>query len=1802
MLHNFSQVNKTLGACICILRIFSSEPQVTVELKHAETVGELRDQDLFNGNEDPEVPCEITGMNTLLHAPIQTSLQQTECCDAKTDQEWNKMNRTLIFSEENEMDITSGHTYDIRIFQETDKTKKINLKSFSADLKSEKEASQINEFTFFTDPTKMKDTSLSQQMMNTENAPKIDFGDFLKSMKSVNTLPAGVPERNICSSEENVYSHLHEESCNTTTSSGALKDNRQNHIPSIFSNKTAVTLASKQLACGQKDVGMIITNMESILPPGTSSLNMMNSQENLWKDYSVSYNKNSGRLKTSRGQLGGQEDQSMYVNEVTVNNVEPIADEYHIKINKDASSVHCYETSIMPVPIGSVTSMPVLHADKTIAFSTFSANMELTRNCTGLICEGNSKETGYPVHGDLEKERTNASRLMEGTIFQEEDMDITNNQVSANTYLKSAQHSIFSERAVSTQDVNYSKMDLNSGILCGPQTSYLPERKACSRPLGDEPSTISVFFLNNSNLNSQAMKSSGCQAESKFLSLSSDIMRQAHTTTGENKTSIKSGLSNNAVSLIPEDKTDTFHFRENMEITRPTDYLRNNSLSAAGFQATPQQKMGSDKKNVTGSNSNKTVVFSLSKDNEMEIKKSHTVPVNYDMQQSKRTPQALSLQSVDESVYMYNNDMDETKAITGMIDQVIESRSDQTIQKRSNESERRTLTGSIKDRTVVFSFSDKNEMEITQSHTVALKYDAVTKDKDIPISSALSSNKTSMFAVAENMEISKPVEYVTEKSLKKLDDSCPMLDQNTRPDKKRVTGSASEKTGPALIESSDTKRTKSLTVAVEGTPQVLPLISEEKNSMSVHSGYMTISKSTVFVPADKTMPFMQNNDMEITNPITYTSLKDTSVKDLQMEGEETSNVILPGRAKEETAVYLHEDNEMEITGCHTATVNNDILQQVKVTPKALTLGSAGKNSAFAHLSNVIIQSKTCVPADKTFMYNNDMEITKPLSDAFLKNSCLISLSQNGKEIRKTTLPGSNKDDTMVFSQCDAEMEVTKCHSVSVTHGIVSQYERTPQVLFCQDNMNTTGSHTVSKENLYKSMIKPGKHDERKLSPNKMVADETSVNKRHTITLNNKTDSPCEPAVQAKLPFPVSTTYQDSIKVNNLPPKSTYSGNLEETEKKEMPNKDIKQSLNQVFLHTCDGNTEDVEVTKCHTVSIYDCNNDGPSVEKEILNSFTKSKEKTVVFLDGNNMDMAQNYTTGIEVMQINDNNECHPNSKTKFSSGIPAYGEKLDVAKTEKSLSDTSIYPASVMLPICLDSELEHQNYLKMKENQLELCTSNNNFEKGLMLDILSNEKNDFMFPTMDPILSKETTLGLNTEKMSILVSEMDSLKNDPRKLSQSKQEASSSGETDAFPFDDKVRTKYEKELCEWDGITKNWQNNLESPTIDTFSSEKKPVLLSELSGVYNSCPKLKDTEKKSGLILLTQDVSNLEDVLPKLTMKPDDFQSLKEDHKKELDVVASTEWTNTAFTQEHSVNVPLNTMHTERCNVKKMPLGIFPPKLPNKRKSALSNAECTIARSEERRETQDSDVSLLIKRLSDKITQNSSPSCYINEELLPAYVEEMDSNESLSYDMPEKLYNIKMDKEIASDEGCLSEGFETNKRQRTSNQGDEEPQTEKKFKIDESWSGAADLKQPFCSTVIAHNSGETQEGKNVPELIPVNLEKTQSSNSSSLNSLKIDTDFSIQRSSEMETQFLEDSFCEHNLREYEINRDPTLEDEIISQYVYHPKLMAYDEDCQTLCKIIEELKVHAGDQDKLLVNVHKRLWEVMRTCSDEEV
>ncbi|NWH94796.1 KNL1 protein, partial [Aegithalos caudatus] len=144
---------------------------------------------------------ENTGMNTLLHAPIQALGQQTEWygmdhAAPRTD----RQDTTLLFSEENEMEMTASHTAvisrDLRA-QQPDTTEKIDFTSFLADLNSSQgRAESSKELSLLSDPAHHPGLSLEQKEGAT-TVKKIDFNEFLLRLKSNNPAER-LDKENVC--------------------------------------------------------------------------------------------------------------------------------------------------------------------------------------------------------------------------------------------------------------------------------------------------------------------------------------------------------------------------------------------------------------------------------------------------------------------------------------------------------------------------------------------------------------------------------------------------------------------------------------------------------------------------------------------------------------------------------------------------------------------------------------------------------------------------------------------------------------------------------------------------------------------------------------------------------------------------------------------------------------------------------------------------------------------------------------------------------------------------------------------------------------------------------------------------------------------------------------------------------------------------------------------------------------------------------------------------------------------------------------------------------------------------------------------------------------------------------------------------------------------------------------------------------------------------------------------------------------------------------------------------------------------
>ncbi|NXA63448.1 KNL1 protein, partial [Mohoua ochrocephala] len=142
----------------------------------------------------------------------------------------DRQDTTLLFSEENEMEMTASHTAmisrNLRAHQ-PDRTEKIDFTSFLAKLNSgQGKAESSKELSLLSDPTNHPGLSLEQEE-EAATVKKIDFNEFLLRLKS--NIPAETPDKeNVCCvpfqglgdvaqpSGEFGYSHELLDACNVT--------------------------------------------------------------------------------------------------------------------------------------------------------------------------------------------------------------------------------------------------------------------------------------------------------------------------------------------------------------------------------------------------------------------------------------------------------------------------------------------------------------------------------------------------------------------------------------------------------------------------------------------------------------------------------------------------------------------------------------------------------------------------------------------------------------------------------------------------------------------------------------------------------------------------------------------------------------------------------------------------------------------------------------------------------------------------------------------------------------------------------------------------------------------------------------------------------------------------------------------------------------------------------------------------------------------------------------------------------------------------------------------------------------------------------------------------------------------------------------------------------------------------------------------------------------------------------------------------------------------------------------------------
>ncbi|XP_042641411.1 kinetochore scaffold 1 [Tyto alba] len=995
---------------------------------------------------------------------------------------------------------------------------------------------------------------------------------------------------------------------------------------------------------------------------------------------------------------------------------------------------------------------------------------------------------------------------------------------------------------------------------------------------------------------------------------------------------------------------------------------------------------------------------------------------------------------------------------------------------------------------------------------------------------------------------------------------------------------ADEKT-TVFSEDADMDITRSHTVSAEN--KIILQRKSSNNDISLISG-------------DKTCVFTYNDDMEISRFDTVAidkSMEKAASQGMLNMAKRTGRKSLNGTTGEKTVLFSlnDENNDMEITESHTAAIGHEVASQ-KNEGGLHSLSSAHpiKTVTFTSSQADLDITKSC-SADKitieiacddkpnldkeagqqalsnseaTVFAMDDMEITKTHN---------VALEENSLQCRQPSQPVPSTS-TIMFTSYQADMEMTESHSVD---------ESTERV-FCEDRLNLPKQVGQEAASGSKTVIFT-------------LAEDMEITKTHTALVSGEIDVQDRESIPAVSAAPADKTI--------------------------------------VFTH----NQDDMEITASHTTAV---NNNINGFENQELSHKSNRQPDLHSALSSSCRDEIDSPHTKDLNDEYHTKSEDKPSIPSSASSEFP--NEKGAIKVTSGTTPD-SVYSVSpteetVDVQAPQDLDLPTDNPVPVNSQQ-DLAPPEN----------LKSKRESFKLPSNGPMDGSEESGDL-VSHVSLPIQQSDSSKGSPDacgtqrnqvlKDDSSRHEglATDLGLAGATLVPVSIKESKENEGLSAEGETppKDFQINSEQtkqPLInDSPRDQIDPTLAPELSGILNVCSKLKDIRRKSAVFSVSE--TAFSDQLPRSSTQPENNLRLEKNTVNEpSNLFYTKEQENTclksgAVPTDANVGMALKDKY-QGINV---PLGIFRPKLPNRRNPSVSSVQDINAKPSDKGEAPVSEISINTGETSGNkksSSQNFSPSQFIAEEFLPVCLEEMDSNESVSSELVENTCNEISKKQISYNEKNQCEETKTCNTKRALEQDEEDIQSPKKVKRDGNLDGEASQGLQVTFGTVSQSQAEVHEGEDPPNLSAKSPDCTHASTSSSLDSVKADTELTIQRSSQMESQLLTDSICEDNLREKfqsgvitvgefftllqvhvpiqkprhshlpatcAVSAPPTPEDLMYSQYVYRPKLRIYEEDCKALSQMIEELKPYANVQDQLLVNVNKSLWEVMRTCSDEEL
>ncbi|XP_039318813.1 outer kinetochore KNL1 complex subunit KNL1 isoform X2 [Saimiri boliviensis] len=1760
------------------IKVFQTESHMEIVRKSEMAETEAGESLLIQNKKLEDNDCEITGMNTLLSAPIHTQMQQKEFSVIEHNHERKHANdETVIFSDENQMDLTSSHTVMITKGlldnPKSEKFTKIDTTSFLANLK------------LHTEDSRMKKELNFSMDQNTSSEKKINFNDFIKRLKTgkCNAFPNGPDKENFeipiysdeshsTSSSHQMHVSLNEDENNSNiTRIFREKDdgmnfthchtaNIQTLIPTSRETNSQESKGNDITIYGSDVMDLTLNHTIQILPATDNFSKIENQTQNAITDVTRGYGtKASGKKKIFKSK------QNAAFQDPSINPADKIpittrGAETHI-----VSHTCTQDDRILAMTPESICSNSAIQGCKTVFYSSRNDTMEMTK-CLSSMREEKNLLKHDSNYSKIYCNPDAMSCVTEKTIYSEEDiMDITKSHTVAidNQIFKQDESNVQiaaalpPEKEMMLQNHMTTSEDGKTSVNCNSVPLVSKERI--------QQSLSNILSISLTDRKTELLAGEDMDlTESHTSNLGSQVPLATYSPAPENTSESHSHSKSYSDKCQKMTKSHTEPFQQ-------PDIISKNSLTNASNK---------DKEQILKILPYLDKDFPQSADCNQDMATSHNIVYPggvLDKQVANR-----NTVSCEQSLFSTTKQFSSGQSSMKIRNTTISSHTVKSLlgpNSKLAEPLRKSLSNPTSDfchDNMIMCSEEEQNMDLTKSHTVIIG-----------------------FGPSELQKLGKTnLEHT--------------VSQQTT---SRQTAVKVEKCGKSPIERSGVLISNSIMDVLEDESVQKSEFPEEKQNVKIWG-----RKSVGGLKIDKTIVFSEDkNDTDITKSYTV----EINHRPL-LDKHDCHLVPLAGTS--ETILYTCGQDDMEMTRSHTTALGCKT-----VSPDEITTRPMNKTVSFVDNHDELEMTKS----HTVFIDYQEKERT------VLPNRPNFELSQRKSlgtpEVLSTPteesvfLPENDENDSLVASDSQLtpleEWSNNRC-PVGVADNMEISKSTTWKNFKDVQNRGFLNEPLSAKSQRRKSFklkndktIVFSENDQNDMD----ITQSCMVEIDNKSTLEDKEDFHLVPLAGASKTILYSCG-QDDMEITR-----SHTTTLEC--KAVLPNEIVTRPMDKTVIFT--DNHNDLDVTTSHTAFI-ECQATEKILEENPKFGITKGKNLGVSFPKDNScvQEITEKQALDVEnkiVLHTEQKQQCFASANTLSGDQgemeiIKFHSAAMDEKVTGKVV-DQACTLEKAQIESCQLNNRDRRNVDFTSSHATAVCGSSDNYSCFPNVINYTDNLEGSAMPLCDKDKEKANNCPVQNDLAPIC-------ENKPKMLNNEKWFAEA----------------YKKELKE-NTQTTNYNtaldfhsnSDLTKQVIQTHVNARKapdPAMTSNIHCLHRVKPNLNDLNGKTEAFQTVHVPPPPEQLLELGNKAHNGMSVVQATEKLNINIIFSNakdsrgEENKKTRNGAETTSLPLKTVIKDK--VRRCSLGIFLPRLPNKRNcsvTGIDDLEQIPAYTTDLNHLETQPVSSTDSGIGSVAAKlNLSPSQYINEENLPIYPDEINSSDSINIETEEKALIETYQKEISPYENKMEKTLNSQKRTWVQ---EEEEDTQKEKKIRKNEITFSDTAQD--QEIFDHRTEEHID-KNANSVLIKSLSRTPSSCSSSLDSIKADgtsLDFSTYHSSQMESQFLRDTICEESLREklkdgritireffillqvhiliqkprqsnlpgnFTVNTPPTPEDLMLSQYVYRPKIQIYRQDCEARRQKIEELKLSASNQDKLLADINKNLWEKMRHCSDEEL